>query len=79
MSNQLQENLDAILLDKNTNLLPENLKAGVTCLGVDGTLEGKTPVVKTVTCYETDACMSDKYNSSSIARLSSCINCRRFK
>ena len=38
MSNQLQENLDAILLDKNTNLKPENLKAGVTCLGVDGTL-----------------------------------------
>lgn len=24
MSNQLQENLDAILLDKNTNLKPEN-------------------------------------------------------
>lgn len=38
MSNQLQENLDAILLDKNTNLLPENLKQGVTCLGVEGTL-----------------------------------------
>ena len=34
----LQENLDAILLDKNTNLLPENLKAGVNCLGVNGTL-----------------------------------------
>lgn len=64
MSNQLQTNLDAILLDKNTNLLPENLKAGVTCLGVEGTLEGETPVVKTVTCYETDACMSDKYNSN---------------
>ena len=39
MSNQLQENLDAILLDKNTNLKPENLKEGVTCLGVEGTLE----------------------------------------
>ena len=39
MSNQLQTNLDAILQDKNTNLLPENLKAGVTCLGVTGTLE----------------------------------------
>lgn len=38
MSNQLQENLDAILLDKNTNLKPENLKAGVTCLGVEGTM-----------------------------------------
>ena len=38
MSNQLQENLDAILLDKNTNLKPENLKEGVTCLGVEGTM-----------------------------------------
>lgn len=40
MSNELQTKLDAILLDKNTNLLPENLKAGVTCLGIEGTLEG---------------------------------------
>lgn len=38
MSNQLQTNLDAILQDKNTNLLPENLKAGITCLGVEGTM-----------------------------------------
>lgn len=30
MSNELQQNLDAILLDKNTNLKPENLKSGVT-------------------------------------------------
>lgn len=35
MANELQTNLDAILNDKNTNLLPENLKAGVTCLGVE--------------------------------------------
>ena len=66
MSNQLQENLDAILLDKNTNLLPENLKAGVTCLGVEGTLEGETPVVKTVTCPEIDAANSDKKNSTTV-------------
>lgn len=39
MSNQLQENLDAILLDKNTNLKPENIKKDVTILGVTGTLE----------------------------------------
>lgn len=38
MSNQLQENLNAILEDKNSNLLPENLKAGITCLGVTGNL-----------------------------------------
>lgn len=39
MSNQLQENLDAILADKNTNLKPENLKQGITCLGVEGTMD----------------------------------------
>ena len=42
MSNQLQDNLNAILQDKNTNLKPENLKAGITCLGVTGTLEQNT-------------------------------------
>ena len=36
----LQENLDAIKLDKDTNLKPENLKKDVTCLGVTGTYEG---------------------------------------
>ena len=36
MANELQTKLDAILEDKNTNLLPEHLKAGVTCLGVEG-------------------------------------------
>lgn len=39
MNNELQQNLDTILLDKNTNLKPENLKSGVTCLGVTGTLQ----------------------------------------
>ena len=39
MSNQLQTNLDTILLDKNANLLPENLKAGVTCLGIEGAMQ----------------------------------------
>lgn len=39
MANELQTKLDAILLDKNTNLLPENLKKDITCLGVTGTLE----------------------------------------
>ena len=36
---ELQNNLDAILLDKNTNLLPQNLKEGVTVLGVEGSLK----------------------------------------
>lgn len=39
MSNELQGKLDTILQDKNTNLLPENLKAGVTCLGINGTMQ----------------------------------------
>lgn len=39
MSNQLQESLDTILKEKNTKLLPENLKAGITCLGITGELE----------------------------------------
>lgn len=39
MSTQLQTNLENILNDKNTNLLPENLKAGITCLGVVGELQ----------------------------------------
>ena len=40
MADKLVSELQAILADKNTNLLPENLKAGVTCLGVTGTYEG---------------------------------------
>ena len=39
MANELQTKLDAILEDKNTNLLPENLKKDIACLGVTGTLE----------------------------------------
>lgn len=39
MENELQDNLDQILLDKETNLLPENLKEGVTVLGVEGSLK----------------------------------------
>lgn len=39
MANDLQTKLDAILADKNTNLLPENLKSGVTLLGVEGTMK----------------------------------------
>ena len=37
--NQLQQILDDILQDKNTNLTPDNLKQGVTCLGIRGNLQ----------------------------------------
>lgn len=40
MKNELQTTLNSILNDKNVNLKPENLKAGITCLGVNGTYEG---------------------------------------
>ena len=39
MTNELQTTLDNILEDKNTNLKPENLKQGVTCLGIEGTMQ----------------------------------------
>lgn len=39
---ELQTVLNNILADKNTNLKSENLKKGVTCLGVTGTLEANT-------------------------------------
>ena len=39
---ELQTVLNNILTDKNTNLKPENLKKGITCLGVTGTLEAGT-------------------------------------
>lgn len=43
---ELNITLNEILEDKNANLLPQNLKAGVTCLGVNGALEGGNVGVK---------------------------------
>ena len=39
MSTSLENKLNLILNDKKTSLKPENLKSGVTCLGIEGTLE----------------------------------------
>lgn len=39
MANELQSILDDIKRDKDSNLLPQNLKDGVTCLGINGDLE----------------------------------------
>lgn len=36
---ELNDTLNEILQDKNTNLKPENLKAGITCLGVEGSMQ----------------------------------------
>lgn len=46
MANKLQTKLDAILLDKNTNLLPENIKKDITVLGVTGTMESGSNNIK---------------------------------
>lgn len=63
MANELQEKLDAILIDKNTNLLPKHLKVGVTCLGVEGNLE---PGVMTETDYNTCETIADGILGDSI-------------
>ena len=44
VNNELIETLNAIKLDKDTNLKPENLKKGVSLLGIDGTLESGSGV-----------------------------------
>ena len=38
----LINNIEKILIEKETKLLPENIKAGVTILGVTGTYTGET-------------------------------------
>ena len=35
----LEARLDAVLRDKTANLKPENLKKGVTCLGIEGAID----------------------------------------
>ena len=40
---QLQDNLNEILRQKNLYLLPENIREGVTILGVTGTLVPSGP------------------------------------
>lgn len=49
----LQENLDAIKLDKDTNLKPENLKKDITCLGVTGTYEGSGSTTEGIKQFST--------------------------
>ena len=49
--NELQQVLNDIKQDKNTNLLPGNLRDNVTCLGIEGTAEVPTPVYATTDYY----------------------------
>ena len=46
--NELQQILNTIELDKNTNLRSDTLKEGITCLGVDGSIYATTPIYNTV-------------------------------
>ena len=49
---QLNDNLTEILRQKNTYLLPANIRSGVTILGVTGTLEDADTLTNTVTNLE---------------------------
>ena len=55
MANELQQVLNNIKKDKDTNLLPTNLKDGVTCLGIKGTLENKVKLFETVEEMQADS------------------------
>lgn len=57
---RLKDNLNAILQDKNQNLKPENLKQGVTCLGVKGIYEGQTN--SSIKLFETEELMNSDTN-----------------
>lgn len=46
MTDELLTKLEQIKQDKDTNLLPENLKEGVTCLGITGTLKEGSSNIK---------------------------------
>lgn len=47
MLTELQENLEAILDEKNTKILPENIKPGITAYGVTGTYTSDANAVAT--------------------------------
>ena len=50
----LKENMEAIKLEKDTNLLPEHLKAGVTCLGVTGIMAEGVKLFETKEAMQAD-------------------------
>lgn len=44
----LKENIEAIKLEKDTKILPENLKSGVTAFGIEGNLKEKVKVFSSI-------------------------------
>ena len=45
---EVQQKINDILLEKQTKILPANIRKGVNILGVDGTAEVSTPIYQTV-------------------------------
>lgn len=66
MANELQTTLNEILADKKTNLKPENLKKGITLLGVQGTLENNSSVRLFHTVKEMNTSTDNKENDLAI-------------
>lgn len=52
MSTTLEQKLNLILNEKATKILPENIKAGITILGVTGTYTGETSETTDITTEE---------------------------
>lgn len=48
---EVQEKINDILLEKQTKILPANIRKGVNILGVDGTAEVPTPIYATTDYY----------------------------
>lgn len=62
--NELQQVLNDIKQDKNTNLLPGNLRDNVTCLGVEGTAEVPETIYKPSSYYYDSLVINDKVYSA---------------
>ena len=62
--NELQQVLNNIKQDKNTNLLPGNLRDNVTCLGVEGTAEVPETIYKPSSYYYDSLVITDKIRSA---------------
>ena len=83
--NELQQVLDNILEDKTTNLKPENLKVGVTCLGIEGTLEVSNSNIKLFETIEdmnndnekveNTLAIVNKYNTKNLTKTDSFDHC----
>ena len=62
--NELQQVLNNIKQDKNTNLLPGNLRDNVTCLGVEGTAEVPETIYKPSSYYYNSLVITDKFDTA---------------